>query len=272
MSADKRKNADLTGRTFLIAPSAPRELVTGLEQQGGRVITWPEIEIGEAENYAALDEAIENLFGYDWLLFLNVNAVEFFLRRFHQLGREVSELDQLRVCAIGEPAITRLEASQVHIDLTPDSPQTETVLAAIESYAGGREAMARLNFLVPRASLRHEGLCELLEDAGARVDVVIAYRTVAANSSALTQLNALLAGGGIDCVVLTGPETVEDLALLMDTNDLHRIIGDVAVASVGEAAAQSAVTLGLRSDLPSTEHTMTSLLRTIVERFGSGAR
>ena len=54
--------------------------------------TWPEIEIGEPESYVTLDEAIENLFGYDWLLFLNANAVEFFLRRFHQLGREVSDI------------------------------------------------------------------------------------------------------------------------------------------------------------------------------------
>src|SRR4026209_601449 len=138
MPSDKTKDADLTGRTFLMAPAAPRDLLAGLEQRGGRVITWPEIETGEPENYAALDEAIENLFGYDWLLFLNGNAVEFFLRRFHQLGRAVSELDPLRVCAVGETAIARLAESQVHIDLISDSPETETLLAAIEAYAGGR--------------------------------------------------------------------------------------------------------------------------------------
>lgn len=272
MQTDQLKNADLTGRTFLMAPAAPRDLVAGLERQGGRVITWPEIETGEPENYAALDEAIENVFGYDWLLFLNGNAVEFFLRRFHQLGRAVSELDPLRVCAVGETATARLEESQVHIDLIPDSPQTETVLTAIEAYAGGREAVARLNFLVPRASVMHEGLCESLEDAGARVDVVIAYRIVAANSSSLTQLNALLAGGGVDCVVFTGPESVDDLAQLMDTNDLNRMIAEVAVASIDEATVESAAKYGLRTDLTLTESNTDALLQAIVERFGNVAR
>lgn len=272
MPSDKTKDADLSERTFLLAPAAPRDLVAGIEQQGGRVITWPEIETGEPESYAALDEAIENLFGYDWLLFLNSNAVEFFLRRFHQLGREVSELDPLRVCAIGETAMAKLEESQVHIDLIPDSPQTETAIAAIESYAGGREAMARLNFLVPRASLMHDGLCESLEDAGARVDVVIAYRTVAANTSSLTQLNALLAGGGVDCVVFTGPESVDDLAQLMDTNDLNRVIAEVAVASIDEASVKRAGKHGLRTDLTLTESNTDAPLQAIVERFGSAAR
>ena len=115
------KNRPLTGRTVLIAPSVTREFKAGLEGHGARTITWPKIEIGEAENRAALDQAIENLFGYDWLIFQNSNAVQFFLRRFQELGHEISELDALRVCAVGEGAAGSLERrSQVHVDLNPD--------------------------------------------------------------------------------------------------------------------------------------------------------
>src|SRR5882762_3683854 len=71
----------LTGRTILIASSAPQELRAELEVVGARLISWPKLDISPPETYASLDEAIENLFGYDWLIFRNVNAVTFFLGR-----------------------------------------------------------------------------------------------------------------------------------------------------------------------------------------------
>lgn len=264
----------LAGLTLLIASSnsSNLQLAAELERQGARVITWPEIDIGEPESSNALDEAIENLFGYDWLLFLNANAFDFFLRRFQELGHEISELDSLRVCAIGGATITRLEESQVHLDLTPDSPSAEAVFAAIESYAGGREALGRLNLLVPRASLARDDLCEMLEGAGARVDAVTTYRTVAANNPALTQLNALLAGGGIDCVVLTEPETVQNLAQLWDTNDLSRILAGVAVACADETVERAAVSFGLRTEIMPAEFTVAVLARAIADFFNSAAR
>ena len=103
-------NQSLSGRTVLVSPGkAQGELATELKQHGARVLTWPGLDIGGPEAYDALDEAIENLFGYDWLIFRNTNAVDFFLRRFHNRGHEISELDALRVCAVGEEAVTKLE-------------------------------------------------------------------------------------------------------------------------------------------------------------------
>ena len=64
----RSKDVNLSGRTILIAPSALRALVVELDRYGARVINWPEIEIGDPESFTALDEAIENLFGYDWLI------------------------------------------------------------------------------------------------------------------------------------------------------------------------------------------------------------
>src|SRR5882672_12443208 len=104
----------LSGRTVLVSPNETQtELTKNLEHHGARVIVWPKINLGEPEDYQALDEAIENLFGYDWLIFRNENAVDFFLRRFQTLAHEISELHALRVCGVSEEAVYRLEGSQV---------------------------------------------------------------------------------------------------------------------------------------------------------------
>ena len=254
---------DLNGRTVLIAPAAPHELVAGLEHHDARVIKWPEIEIGNPEGLTALDETIENLFGYDWLLFTTEYAAEFFLSRLQDLRHEISELDTVRVCAIGEATVAKLEASQVHIDLIPNARRADAVFEAIESYAGGRAALGRLNFLIPRGSTARHALSDMLEDAGARVDVVATYRTVGHNHLALTQINTLLAGGGIDCVVLTDPESVKKLAELFDTNDLSRILAGVAVACMDEETKLTAGQFELNVDLIPSEPSVRALVRAL---------
>src|SRR2546423_15668128 len=106
----------LSGRTVMItrAREQAAEFAAALEGYGARVVSCPTIEIVAPESYALLDEAIENLFGYDWIIFTSVNGVEHFLRRLGAAGKEVSELDDGRVCAIGEATSERLVAAHVH--------------------------------------------------------------------------------------------------------------------------------------------------------------
>jgi uroporphyrinogen III methyltransferase/synthase len=238
-------NARLAGRTVLVAPETLPELTTALEHHGARVITWPEIQISEPESFAALDEAIENLFGYDWLLFRTANAAEFFLKRFQELGHEVSGLDTLRVCAIGEATGRKLETSQVHIDVIPGSTSSNIIVDAIGNYVGGRQALGRLNFLIPRASAARDGLCDLLEETGARVDLVIAYRTVSHNA-ALAQLTALLVGGAVDGVAFDSPQSVRALAELFDALELATILAGARVFTFDESTTNAADDYGLR--------------------------
>jgi len=239
-------NQTLKDRTVLVSTSgASSEIAIELERSGARLIKGPEIEIHEPESYVALDEAIENLFGYDWLIFANIHAVDYFLRRFLQLNHSISELDDLRVCAIGDASSTRLEEMQVHVDLIPNGHAVSRVIDALEAYVGEREAFRTANFLIPRSAISIDPLPPALEDAGARVDVVAAYRIASANESLLAQLRALLVGGGIDYVAFSSPSDVEMLAKSFDTNDLSRPLHDVVVTCVDRRTKHAAHEFGL---------------------------
>src|SRR2546423_2396953 len=104
-------------RTVLVASSASVELADALGHQGLDVLGWPQLQIGPPDSFHPLDEAIENLFGYDWLIFVNQTAVIAFLDRFLKLEHEINEMDALRVCAIGESTLAALESRQVHVDV-----------------------------------------------------------------------------------------------------------------------------------------------------------
>src|ERR1044072_8093369 len=178
MGADKSN--PLEGRTVMITRAREQavEFAAELEAYGARVVACPTIEIVPPTSYAQLDEAIENLFGYDWLVLTSVNAVEHFLARLEAAGKDVSELDGLRVCAIGEATAAKLFEAHVHVDVIPEKSRAEGVFEALEAYLGGREQFENLNFLLPRAAVARDFLPRSLEAARARCDVVEASRTV----------------------------------------------------------------------------------------------
>jgi uroporphyrinogen III methyltransferase/synthase len=273
VSETSASNKPLSGRTVMItrARAQAAEFAAELESFGARVVECPTIEIVPPPSYAQLDEAIEHLFGYDWLVLTSANAVEHFLARLEALGKDVSELDSLRVCAIGEATTERLIAAHVHVDVIPEKSRAEGVFAALEHYLGGREHFEGLNFLLPRAAVARDFLPSAIEEAGARVDVVTAYLTVRPETTDRARTEALLVGGGVDCVTFTSSSTVNNFAQLFDTRDLRPLLTGVRVACIGEVTAQTASEYGLRADIVPAESNVRKLARAVAEFYHRGS-
>lgn len=259
----------LINRTVVItrALAQSKEFAVELENYGARVVACPTIEIVPPESYAALDEAIENLFGYDWIIYTSVNGVEHFMRRLKASGRDASELDEVRVCAIGTATADALIDEMVHVDVVPANFKAEGVFDALTDYLGGRAHLDRLNFLIPRAAVARDFLPKALEEAGARVDVVTAYRTVAPQTTDRAKIEALLLGGGVDCITFTSSSTVANFAQLFDTNDLRELLQGVKVACIGDITAHTASDFNLQTDIQPREFTTTALARAIADYF-----
>lgn len=260
----------LAGRTVVItrARSQADEFVVELEKYGTRVIVCPTIEIAEPEAYERLDEAIDHLYGYDWLVFTSVNGVDYFLRRLKARRHDISEIDELRVCAIGEATAERLRAAHIHVDVVPEEFKAEGVFAALEQFVGGGERLLGLNFLIPRAAVARDYLPKALEGAGARVDVVPAYRTVLPDKLDRGRLGAMLAGSA-DCIAFTSSSTVRNLAQIFDTQGLGETLAGVVVACIGDITAQTAAEYGLRVDIQPEQFTIPALAFAIAKYFAN---
>lgn len=265
----KQSTPPLAGRTIVItrALAQAAEFAAELERYGARVVACPTIEITAPESYAPLDEAIENLYGYDWIIFTSVNGVDYFLARFAELGHEISELDELRVCSIGEATAVRLRDAQVHVDVVPEQFKAEGVFAALTDYLGGPKGLHAVNFLIPRAAVARDYLPLALEGAGARVDVIAAYRTVRPQTSERGRIEALLAGGAVDCIAFTSSSTVSNFAQIFDTTDLRELLDGVAVACIGDITASTAAEYNLRTHIQPSEYTTTALARAIAAHY-----
>jgi uroporphyrinogen-III synthase len=258
----------LAGRTVVVtrASAQARAFAIELEGYGASVIVCPTIEITDPESYARLDEAIDHLYGYDWLILSSINAVDFFLRRLAARNREITELDELKVCAIGEATGERLRQAQIHVDVVPAEFKAEGAFAALTQFVGGRERLQGLNLLLPRAVVARDYLPKALEEAGARVDVVAAYRTILPEHFDRGRLTAMLAGSA-DCIAFTSSSTVKNLALLFDTQNLGETLKGLAVACIGDITASTATQYGLQVNIQPVQSTVPALARAIAEFY-----
>src|ERR1041384_6401328 len=105
--------------SVLISPRH-HEIAAANERNGRRVFIWPELDVAELNDNFSLDESIDHLFGYDWLILKNERAAEFFLRRLIELKHHTASLDDLHVLAIGEATVAKLVDAQVHVDISLD--------------------------------------------------------------------------------------------------------------------------------------------------------
>ena len=259
----------LNGRTIVItrALAQAAEFAAELERYGARVVACPTIEITAPESFAPLDEAIEHLYGYDWIIFTSVNGVDYFLKRFTELGHSIDELDELHVCSIGEATAVRLRDAQIHVDVVPEQFKAEGVFEALTNYLGGVKGFYALNFLIPRAAVARDYLPLALEGAGARVDTIAAYRTVRPHTSDRGYIEALLSGGAVDCITFTSSSTVTNFAQLFDTNDLSGLLEGVTVACIGDITAATAAEYNLHTHIQPRQYTVNALARAIAEHY-----
>jgi uroporphyrinogen III methyltransferase / synthase len=233
-------------------------------------VVCPTIEIKPLEDYARLDEAIEHLYGYDWLIFTSVNGVDHFFERLSQQQRSAHELDEIKVCAIGDATAERLHSLHVHVDVVPAEFKAEGVYAALVSFVGGTESLRGVNILIPRASVARDFLPKALAQAGARVDVVPAYSTSLPDNLDKGHVAAMLSGSA-DCIAFTSSSTVRNLATLFDTQDLSEPLKNVIVACIGDVTAGTAREYGLTVHIQPAEFTIPLLAQAIAEYFRRNA-
>src|SRR5262249_2505286 len=135
----------------------------------------------------------------------------------------------------------------------------------LREFVGGEQHLAGLNILLPRAAVARDLLPKALETAGARVDVVPVYKTIAPEADK-SRLAAMLAGDA-DCVAFTSASTVKNLAQLFDASDLAPILPNVTVACIGEITAETALEFGLEVHIKPIQFTIPALVEAIAAYY-----
>lgn len=162
-------------RVLLLRPEGQQaELLDALRARGADARHVALLEIQAPLNAAPLDDGLRNLASYDWMLFTSSNAVRSVLGRVKSLDVDLAPLrdGRVSVCAIGPATRRVLEAADIPVRLMPERYVAEGLLDAFAPLT-----MTGKRVLFPRAAVARDVALETLQDMGARVDLVEAYRT-----------------------------------------------------------------------------------------------
>ncbi|HIQ37314.1 MAG TPA: uroporphyrinogen-III C-methyltransferase [Desulfocapsa sulfexigens] len=240
------------------------ELMAGLEENGGNCIEYSTIKIEPVDSYEVLDEELERLEEYHWILFTSLNGVKFFFDRLYAKGMDARSMKGPGIAAVGKATADLLLKYGVRADLLPDVFTGECLAESLlDQGVEGR------NVLIPRAEKAREILPETLRGAGAQVTVAPVYRNVAPEGKR-EQLREELESGKVDMVTFTSSSTVCNFLAMVDSEndlDLKRLMHEVTIAAIGPVTAKTLTDNGLVVDVQPESYTIPDMVHAIVDYY-----
>ena len=239
-------NQPLYGRRIVITRPEAKALAEELERLGAEVTIVPLIEIHPAEG-RGLEEAVESLASYDWIVLTSVNGVA-------ALASGVSALaGPTRVAAVGPVTADAIRELGVEPAFVASR--------ASDDIAGGLGSIEGMRLLLPQADIADPRLAEELRGQGADVDVVVAYRTVLVEPPMWGILPMRIA----DAVVLASGSACRSLAAAGGAG------GGAMLVCIGPKTAKVAREVGLEVGLVADETTSDGIIQALVSQFGDSA-
>ncbi|MFZ0760122.1 MAG: uroporphyrinogen-III synthase [Candidatus Sulfotelmatobacter sp.] len=233
-----------------------------LRKLGASVLEIPFIEIRRLRSFTSLDLALRHLDRYDWLILTSVNGVEALWERLTRLRLTKTTLQHLRMAAIGPATKEAIEERGGKVDVVPEEYVAESVVRSLRRRVKGKRV------LLVRAKVARDVIPRELRKAGARVDVVEAYETVAPRSSR-TRLRSALGNPRRrpHVVTFTSSSTARNFVALLGVREPLK---DIRLASIGPITSATLRELGLRADIAAKEFTIPGLVEAIVRELASG--
>lgn len=228
-----------------------------LEEQGAEVILQPAIEISPPNDWQQVDDVLNRLHHFDWLVFASVNGVRQILDRLSAVGRDVRALAGLRLASIGPGTTAELQRYSLEPDLQPARSRAESLAAALVEHANGK------SFLLARGSRGREVLAEQLEAAGGVVESLAVYRSTDV-AAADPEVLRRLAGGEIDWVTVTSSATAGAVIDLLGTH-----LQNCRLASISPITSEVLRERGFEPAVEAEHYSMQGLCDAIVNGTNS---
>ena len=256
------ENKKLFGKTIVVTRSRDQasEFSEKLTTLGAEVIEFPTISITAPDDFEPLDNALDNLGKTDWLVFTSVNGVDAFFNRIFELGKDIRDLKGVKFCAIGPATAKRINDLHIKVDCRPPKYVAESIVEEFKKI-GEIKGMC---FLMPRADIARSYLPEELESLGAKVNDIVAYKTVIAEPRDLKIVDKLK-NGEINVVTFTSSSTVKNFVQIIGKGNISEINSSVKFASIGPITTKTAEELGINIAVEAKEYTIPGLVEVLLE-------
>ena len=249
----------LFGKRIVVTRAANQApaLTQKLRELGADVIEMPATRIARLD-LTQLREAIARLTEYQWIIFTSQNAVAIFWEQLLGAGLDARALAGLRIAAVGPATAGSLLEHGIIVDVVPERFVAESLLEKLSE----RDDVAGSSILYVTAEGAREVLPDGLEEFGASINQVLAYRSIVDGTGAARLVRALESHSA-DMVTFTSASSVRGYVDAVG-EELSR--GSPA-ASIGPATTEAIRAAGIELKLEAEESTIDGLVDAIERAF-----
>lgn len=213
--------------------------VLALIDRGVAPVVVPTIAFAppDQEHLDALGEAFKAATPTTWIVLTSARAVQALLDRAGDPGGSALAGLGARWAVVGEATARAARRAGIAIDFQPETPTGRSLADGLPLTVGER-------IVLPRSDLADADLPRRLIERGARIEEIVAYRTIEGPSSSSPSLRRVLASTPAAVVMASG-SAVRGWLRLADAQGLGDRARSIPVVSIGPTTAREARSHGL---------------------------
>jgi hydroxymethylbilane synthase len=248
-------------RVLVTRPGSERDPVAdALRASGMEPVGVAMIQIDREPAGGALDAALAAGDRYDWIVVTSANGAAAAAEALARVGRLPA---RARWAAVGPATARALERAGIPVGFVPARATGSDLGHELPLETGDR-------ILLARGDLADATLPGILARRGADVTEVVAYTTIEGPAASAPVLEAALAEGPIDALVLASGSAVRGLRLLTPASQVERVLATPAVC-IGPVSAGVARETGFRAVREAATPDPTALVRAVVQAIVASA-
>ncbi|SCI43390.1 MULTISPECIES: uroporphyrinogen-III C-methyltransferase [unclassified Romboutsia] len=229
----------LFGKNIMVTRSRTQSssIVEKIMDLGGNPIEIPTIKIKKIDNNFELENEINNIKEYTYLVLTSKNGVEIFFDKLEEMSLDVRSLANIKVCAIGSATAKEIKSRGINPDIVPEKFVAESLFDELKNKLRKEDKI-----LIPRAKNARDYLIDKLSEI-CTVKEIHTYESVI-DTSKKEEILDILENEQLDYITFASSSTVRNFVEIIGKDNLDKISSS-KVISIGPITSATAKELNI---------------------------
>ena len=234
-------------------------------KKGAKIYDFPAISIGDPDDLDPLDEALNEINDFHWIIFSSSNGIKFIDQRLRYFNSSLHECSkQIKIAVVGEKTAKTLDDFGIQADFIPPEFIAESLIENFPISGYG------LRVFLPRVQTGGRNLiAEEFRKAGSRVLEVAAYETRCPDSIPKETID-VISNGKVDAVIFSSGKTVSNSAFLLEKElgkEWLKLLDHPKLLTIGPQTSRLCKEIFGRVDRQAHKYTFEGLLDEAINIF-----